>query len=297
MTVIESFRMNRSAHNYKMNNLYKMVGISKQGHYKRLKLHKESVDRQDCIIASAANLRLDHKKMGCRKIFDEIKPCGMGRDRTEKLLLDNGFRIPRKRNYRRTTYAGDRFYKNHISGIELLKKDQVYVSDITYIPVGYKDHYYLTLVLDVYSRKITGWSLSSTMQTHDTVYKAFLQATNGMSQDQRSSLIFHSDKGSQYGSDLMKEVFKTTGVTPSMGGKAWENAHAESLNGILKNEYINFIHKKVTLNQATKMMTRWIYLYNNKRPHGSLGNMKPNEFETYVDHLSEQQKPKFKINY
>ncbi len=297
MTVIEDFRMNKSQHIYKMNNLYKMVGISKQGHYKRLKLDKESLKKQEKIIQAACLLRVDHKKMGCRKIFDQIKPCGMGRDRTEKILLDNGFRIERKRNFHRTTYAGKRFYANHISGIDVIRKDQIYVSDITYIPVGYKDNFYLTLILDVYTRRIAGWSLSTTMMTQDTVYKAFIDATKDLNQEQMKSLVFHSDKGSQYGSDQMKQIFNTTGVKPSMGGKAWENAHAESLNGILKNEYINLDNQKITFKQATNMMKRWIYLYNNERPHGSLKNMKPKEFETYVDQLADQHKPIFKINY
>lgn len=280
-----------------MNDIYAMIGITKQGFYRRLIREKALEYKKQKIIEIATQIRADHKKMGCRKLYDEIVPCGIGRDRTEKILLDNGFRLPRRRSYHRTTYAGKRFYKNLISGNIITGRNRLFVSDITYIPIGFKQHYYLTLVLDVYTRIIKGWALSGTMRVEDTVEPAFLMSINGMAQKERGELIFHSDKGTQYGSEQMKMHFERTGVKPSMGGKAWENAHAESLNGILKNEYINFENVVVPLNVARKMMVRWVWLYNNERPHGSLNKMKPTEFENYVEQLSSQHKPKYKINY
>lgn len=280
-----------------MNDIYAMAGITKQGFYGRLARARNLFEKEGTIIEMAREIRVNHKKMGCRKIFDEIKPCGLGRDRTEKVLLDNGFRIPRKRNYQRTTYAGERFYNNLISGSVITDKNRLFVSDITYIPVGYRNHYYLTLVLDVYTRYIKGWSLSTTMRVEDTVEPSFLMSIRGIGDEDIKKLVFHSDKGSQYGSDIMKSHYKRTEINPSMEGKAWENAHAESLNGILKNEYINFENIDIPFKTANKMLSRWIYLYNNERPHGSLNKMKPTEFETYVDSLTNQHKPRYKINY
>ena len=289
--------MNKSSHCHRMKDIYAMAGITKQGFYNRLSRAKNLFEKEGTIIEMARELRVDHKKMGCRKIFDEIRPCGLGRDRTERVLLDNGFRIPRKRNYQRTTYAGERFYNNLISGSYITDKNRLFVSDITYIPIGYRDHYYLTLVLDVYTRYIKGWSLSTTMRVEDTVEPSFLMSIEGMKDEDLKKLVFHSDKGSQYGSDIMRSHYKRTKVNPSMGGKAWENAHAESLNGILKNEYINFENIDIPFRTANEMMGKWIYLYNNERPHGSLNKMKPTEFETYVNSLTNQHKPKYKINY
>ncbi len=289
--------MDKSSHCHKMNDIYAMAGITKQGFYGRLLRAKDQFAKEGTIIEMAREIRVNHKKMGCRKIFDEIKPCGLGRDRTERVLLDNGFRIPRKRNHQRTTYAGERFYNNLISGSVIADKNRLFVSDITYIPIGYRNHYYLTLVLDVYTRYIKGWSLSTTMRVEDTVEPSFLMSIEDMNGEELKKLVFHSDKGSQYGSDIMKAHYKRTEVNPSMGGKAWENAHAESLNGILKNEYINFDNIDIPFETANKMLSKWIHLYNNERPHGSLNKMKPTEFETYVDSLSHQHKPKYKINY
>lgn len=289
--------MNKSLHCHKMEDIYAMAGITKQGFYGRLSRAKNLFAKEGTIIEMAREIRVDHKKMGCRKIFDEIKPCGLGRDRTERVLLDSGFRIPRKRNHQRTTYAGERFYNNLISGSVITDKNRLFVSDITYIPIGYRNHYYLTLVLDVYTRCIKGYSLSMTMKVEDTVEPSFLMSIKGMDGADLEKLVFHSDRGSQYGSGIMKSHYKRTKVNPSMGGKAWENAHAESLNGILKNEYINFENIDIPFETADKMVSRWIYLYNNERPHGSLNKMKPTEFETYVDSITNQHKPKYKINY
>lgn len=282
---------------YTMSQLYKMVGISKQAHYKRVKTQEKAANVVEEILTAVSKIRIKHQRMGCRKLYDEIKPEGIGRDKFEAILLSRGLRVKRKRNYHRTTYAGKTWYPNRISEIEVKKINQLWVSDITYIPTANRKHFYLTLVQDVYSRKITGWQLSANMTTEQTVAPAFKKAINSLTKAQSKGLIFHSDRGSQYGSEVMEKLYKQHNVKPSMGGKAWENAHAESLNGILKNEYINFENTEVTLSEARKMMQRIIYLYNYERPHGSLKNKKPVEFETYIQSAPVQDRPIFKINY
>lgn len=280
-----------------MKALYKMVGITKQAHYKRIKQQDKLANITQELIESAQEIRKKHKNMGCRKLYDEIKPEGIGRDRFEAILLSNGFRVKRKKSYHRTTYAGKRWYPNLISGTVVRKENRLFVSDITYIPVYIGGHYYLTLVLDVYSRMITGWSLSANMTTVETVAPAFKMAVEGLNNEERKGLIFHSDRGSQYGSDKMEQLHKQYSTTPSMGGKAWENAHAESINGILKNEYINFENMDISLKDAQKLIEEIIYLYNCERPHGSLKNKKPQEFLNFVQRLTTERKPVYKINY
>ena len=289
--------MNKSRFNYSMTKLYNMVGISKQAHYKRVQQQEKFFYFTHDILAKDSEIRKDHRRMGCRKLYNEIKPEAIGRDKFESILLSNGFRVKRKRNYHRTTYAGKTWYPNRISGTQVSWINQVWVSDITYIPIAYKKHYYLTLVQDVYSRKITGWQLSKEMSAEQTVVPAYQMGIGSLSKEQRKGLIFHSDKGSQYSWKELEQEHINNEVQPSMGGKAWENAHAESINGVLKNEYINFENMNVSLKQARGIMERIIDLYNNKRPHGSLNKMKPTEFETYVQTHSEMKKPVFKINY
>ena len=280
-----------------MRALYNMIGITKQAHYKRVKQQDKLKEITQQVIASAQEIRKKHRNMGCRKLYDQINPEGIGRDRFEAILLSNGFRVARTKSYHRTTYAGKRWYPNLISGKTIKKENRLLVSDITYIPVYVRGHYYLTLVLDVYSRMITGWSLSTSLTTEDTVVPAFKMAVAGLDNQERKRLIFHSDRGSQYGSNKMEQLHKHYSTNPSMGGKAWENAHAESINGILKNEYINFENMNISLKKAQKLVKEAIYLYNFERPHGSLKNRKPIEFLNFVQRLANEQRPIFKINY
>lgn len=277
--------------------MYQMAGISKQAHYKRINHLKKIDSVSRAVIAAAQKIRDEHGKMGCRKIYSELKPLAIGRDKTEALLLKNGFRIKRKRNYHRTTYAGKKWYPNLITNLEVTGVNQLWVSDMTYISVGVKKHYYLTLILDVYSRKIKGWSLSDNQTAQCTVIAAFKRAMEGFDKKQVSKLIFHSDRGSQYSCDELEAMHIENNIDASMGGKAWENAHAESLNGILKNEYIDLENTNIKLLPCRKLIKNIIEKYNNKRPHGSLKNMKPVEFETFVQQLTAEQKPIFKINY
>ena len=289
--------MNKSSHCHKMVSFYQMVGITKQAHYKRVNYQLKMERLTNDVITNADKIRQEHKRMGCRKLYHEIKPEGIGRDKTESILLSNGFRVKRKRNYHRTTYAGRHWYSNHISKLKVSDVNQLWVSDITYIPVSYKKHYYLTLILDVYSRKIVGWCLSRVMQAELTVLPAYQKAITAISDLQREGLIFHSDRGSQYAWKRLGELHAEHGVTPSMGGKAWENAHAESINGILKNEYIDFEGMNISFSEARIMIDSIVKKYNEQRPHGSLKNMKPVEFEKYVKQLTNREKPIFEINY
>lgn len=277
--------------------LYTMIGITKQAHYKRVHYQKKKAQLAHELIVEAGKIRKEHKRMGCRKMYYEIKPAGIGRDWSEAILLANGFRVNRKRNHYRTTYAGKRWYPNHIQGMKVYDINQLWVSDITYIPVSYLKHYYLTLIQDVYSRRIVGWNLSKGMLSEQTVMPAYQMALEPLSSVQRQGLIFHSDKGSQYYWKDLDKLHKLHGVSPSMGGKAWENAHAESINGILKNEYIDFEGMNISFTQAYNIVKAIIKKYNEKRPHGSLNRMKPIEFENYIKTLETKDRPVFKINY
>ncbi|MGS2761341.1 IS3 family transposase, partial [Sinomicrobium sp. M5D2P9] len=259
--------------------------------------HQEQLRVRNSVLEGARELRKGHPRLGCRKLYAELKPTGMGRDKTEALLLSHGFRLKRKRNRYRTTYGGKHWYPNRITDLQLTGINQLWVSDITYIAVSAKKPYYLTLILDVYSRKIKGWSLSATLTAEDTIVVAYREALATTAKTERKQLIFHSDKGSQYVYKRLAELHTENQVQPSMGGKAWENAHAESLNGILKNEYIDFDHSHISLKQGRILIKKIVEKYNYQRPHGSLKNMKPVEFETFVQGLTPEQKPRFKINY
>lgn len=287
--------MNRSSHPYKLEDLYAMVGISRQAHFKRVQLSKAHQEQAVEVIESAKEIRKRHSRMGCRKMYYEIRPESMGRDKTERILLDNGFRVGRPRSYHRTTYAGSRRYDNLVDHIELSGPNQLWVSDITYLPIAKREHLYLTLILDVYSKVIKGWSLSRDMTAENTVVHAYKSALRANQKSSRTGLIFHSDRGSQYGSLVMAKLHEDHNVRPSMGGKAWENPHAESLNGILKGEYITT--RTLQYKQVDSMVKNAILKYNKERPHGSINRCKPLEYEHLLHQLADGEKTILKVNY
>ena len=278
-----------------MTHLYEMIGISKQAHYKRVSQHIKRTRQEAELLDKAHSVRAEHVRMGCRKIYSKLKPEGIGRDRFESILLNNGFRLKRKRSYYRTTIPGGHRYDNLITGKEISDINQLWVSDITYL--DYSRKYYLTLIQDVFSRKVVGWSVSRTMRADQTVLKALKMAEKRLKSVGAGKLIFHSDRGSQYGSNQVRDFHCQHKIRPSMGGKAWENAHAESINGVLKLEYLDYLPQKLTYPQLKKQVDKVIEKYNKKRPHGSLGYQTPEDFENFDRKLTFDQRPIFTINY
>ena len=251
---------------------------------------------EDVLVDKVLSIRQDHPMMGARKLYHLIDPEGIGRDRFEALLFAHGLKLKRKKNYTRTTYSSRwHHYSNLISGVEVVRSNQIWVSDITYIAVGSKTFYYLFLIQDLYTRKIVGWTLSDNLKA-DHLTIALKQAIRATAKAQLKGLIFHSDRGSQYLYGVLNKLQHNYGIRTSMGNKAWENAHAESINGVLKGEYINFL---VTddLMQMKKRIKKVIKLYNQHRPHGSLKMKTPEEFENFVQGLAPEQRPIFNINY
>lgn len=142
------------------------------------------------------------------------------------------------KSYTKTTYSKHWLhkYENLLKECKINRPEKVYVSDITYIKSHQKTHY-LSLVTDAYSRKIMGYKLSDDMSSENVV-----QALKMAVQNRKSTLplIHHSDRGLQYCSKIYQEVLAKNGVTPSMtdGYDCYQNALAERINGILKNEFL-----------------------------------------------------------
>lgn len=120
--------------------------------------------------------------------------------------------------------------------MEVTKPHQVLQSDITYFYLN-DDSYYIVFILDVYTRKIIGYNVSSNMR-HESNIKALKMALKQIDLKERSNMIHHSDRGSQYGSKAYVKILNDSGIKISMGLKAQDNAFAERINGTIKNEYL-----------------------------------------------------------
>lgn len=199
---------------------------------------------------------------------------GFGRDKFFDLLRKYDLLVKRKRRYMVTTNSNHPFkkYGNELVKATIDKPHQAWVSDITYLSTR-ENFVYLSLVTDVYSRKIVGWSLDQSLAVEgalNAIKKAIEQCPY------IKKLIHHSDRGIQYCCYAYTGLLTSKNITISMGeaGNCYDNAIAERVNGILKTEYLldtefkDYEHAKKAVEQA-------IYLYNNKRPHWALGLEKP----------------------
>ena len=234
----------------------------------------------DIILSLVRDTRRDFPRMGAVKMLHYIRPkmekmsIDIGRDAFIALLSDNSMLVRRKRSKCRTTFSQHRFYKypNLIRDITPVRPNQIWVSDITYMPVG-DGFIYLSLITDAYSRKIVGWNLARDLATGNAL-KALRMALSTLPAG--SELIHHSDRGIQYCSLAYVRALDAFNIRISMteSGDPLENAIAERVNGILKTEWLDGQHF-ASWSDAVSYVNRIIGLYNEERPHQSLDYKTP----------------------
>ena len=255
-----------------MNQLYKVIGISKQavGQYEKRQL-AFNADVHDLLL-EAEELRKEHPGCGVEKMYDTLKPTFIGRDRFIDLFMDLGFRLKKKVNYKRTTYSTSFNYPNLIKGMMVNAPSMVWQSDITYIYVDQR-FYYAVFIIDVFTKKIVGHQVSNHMRATANV-KALQMALK----KNRPPLIHHSDRGSQYTYKEYIEVLKGYQSKISMAISAQDNAYAERINRTIKEEYIDHWKPK-NFGQLIRHVNKAVENYNTKRPHNNLGKITPECFE------------------
>lgn len=211
-------------------------------------------------------------RIGTRKLYhllqEEFKSDGikMGRDSLFRLLREEYLLIQKKRKYTVTTNSKHFMFKhpNQVKDLVVKRPEQVWVADITYIPIA-KGFNYLHLITDAYSKKIVGYEMSDNMTAASTL-KALQVALKGRAYCDK--LIHHSDRGLQYCSSLYTDLLKENNIEISMtiNGDPYENAIAERVNGILKDEF-GLGDTISTSYEAEKMVLQAVEIYNNRRPH------------------------------
>jgi len=259
-----------------MNVLYKAIGMSKQSFHQRLTRQMILLEEMGHLLSLVRQIRLDHPRMSSRQMYRLIKPVHVGRDRFETFCFENGFKVAVKRACHRTTNSlGVTRFDNLLLDFELTGINQVWVSDITYYRIA-EQFYYLTFILDLYSRRIVGHSISADLLTSSTTIPALKMALK-MRID-LDSLILHSDGGGQY---YCKEWLKLTSqyqIRSSMCESVYQNPHAERINGIIKNDYL-VDYGPQDYAQLTRMTSKAVMKYNYEKPHQSIGNISPDQFE------------------
>ena len=216
-----------------------------------------------------------------KKMFDDTG-CFPGRDAFTEMLRKHGLmvRIKRRRRYKTTDSEHNyRKYPNLIKDLVPTRPNQVWASDITYVETS-EGVCYLSLITDLYSHKIVGWSVGPTLETTYPI-EALSMAYKTIDDDTARSLIHHSDRGCQYCSQMYVTILKSRGTQISMtqSGDPLENAVAERANGILKTEWL-YRMTIPTRKACRKELTRIIAFYNDERPHMSIGNQTPSVAHT-----------------
>ena len=235
-------------------------------------------------------LRRDHPTLSCRAMYYKLRPEAIGRDAFEELCKGLGFTVESKRNPRRTTYSiGVIRFDNLLSDLVLLTINQAWSSDITYYEVG-DVCYYITFIMDCYSRRILGCQVSKRLITEHTTLACIKKAVHARGKI-AEGMIFHSDGGGQYYDAAFLKYTNQWKMRNSMCEYAYENGKAERLNGIIKNNYLRHYQIK-NYEQLEKYVDRAVYLYNYERPHKALNYKTPVEFEKSIALLQKQTRPK-----
>lgn len=237
--------------------------------------------------------RKAHPRMGARVLYFKLNPEKIGRVRYESLLLKNGFRLRKLKNYFRTTDSSWVRFKNLIAGVTLNDINQVWVSDITYYLIA-QQVYYITTIMDLYSRRILGYSISERMFAEDSSMKCLRMSLRLRRVNFFNQLIHHSDRGSQYRFKPYVDLLQSKGARISMCKNVYDNAHMERLNGTIKNDYLIPLGVE-SLRLLKHMLPVVIKRYNDERPHSSLNKMTPLAFEQYILTISLAKRPKTKI--
>lgn len=270
------FWQHRNLLSCSLNGFYQAIGISRQGVHDMLNRMQKNLEIEASMIQLIRKIRDDHPTMSLRSMFYKIQPNDMGRDRFEAMCVAYGYQVQRPSNYKRTTdSSGVIRFPNRLEGLAVTHVNQVWVSDITYFEIAGK-YYYITLVLDAYSRFIKGYHASRSMETVDTTIPALQMALKEKSLP--TGIIMHSDGGGQYYSKVFLRITADAQMENSMAKEAYENPQAERINGTIKNNYLR--HWSIqTYNELEKALDRAVMLYNFEKPHKSLKYLTPSRIE------------------
>jgi putative transposase len=277
-----------------MNMIYLICNISKQGHHQAIARLKRQLEKQGLYVRLMEEVREMHPGMGLRTMYDMVQPEGIGRDNFIALGLREGFRLQNKEKETRTTYSVKcHQYTNLLIGRRFTGVNQLWSSDITYFHCG-GVFYYIVMIMDVYSRRIVGYSLADNMRAENNVEALNMPLTLRGISDYKQQLIHHSDKGSQYASDAYTQALESYGIRISMCDEVYENTHIERINGTVKNQYLErmSIHSYPELKKKLKQV---IETYNSSRPHQSLNKMAPFAFEQSLKQEPMDKRKKMEI--
>jgi transposase InsO family protein len=263
----------------------RQLGYSKQAYYKTKSNQQKKLCYRNIAKQKVVEVRKQLSRIGTRKLYylleKEFKQeqIPVGRDKLFSILRDEQLLIIKKKRYTKTTNSKHWLHKypNLVKGLSVMRPEQVWVADITYIGIE-NGFAYLHLITDAYSKQIMGYCVSKDLAATATI-KALQMAL--LKRKYKGSLIHHSDRGLQYCSAGYVKLLEQNKVAISMtqDGNPYDNAIAERVNGVLKDEFGLYDTFK-DLQQAQKQIEQSISVYNGKRPHLSCQMLTPEQMHS-----------------
>lgn len=281
--------------------LCRLFGKSWQAYYQ----HRDTLSKQllteEMVLQFIREMREHDPGIGGEKLhamylgrFGRDYEYMVGRDKMEMIIAENNLNVRKPRRKPRTTDSshGLPTYPNLIKELIPTRKNQVWVTDITYIPIWIsEDEYifcYLSIISDYYTKEIISWYVGDSLEAWHSV-ECLLQAIETLGDEKPINLIHHSDRGVQYVSAAYTSLLYEAGIHISMteSGDPKDNAVAERLNNTIKNELFKDI-KFHSIEEVKRAMAKAVEFYNNERPHMSLDNMTPHQAASYKGKINKK---------
>jgi len=286
--------------------LCKWFGISRQAYYQHEWNLSKDVFQYSLLLEEIKTVRQRHQRIGVRKLQQLLRPfmqanmIKMGRDALFDLLSAHGMLVRTRKRHIRTTHSYHwlKKYPNLIVDFIPTEPGRLWVSDITYWKTG-DMCLYLSLITDACSRKIVGYHAGESLHSCETVkaLKMALRELRGSFQS-HFQLIHHSDRGVQYCASSYVNLLRKKQINISMtqSGDPLENAIAERVNGIIKEEYL-LNYQCNNIEDARKRLAVAVWLYNNERPHSSIGNLTPEVVHNQYHQIESEKIKRLWKNY
>lgn len=265
-----------------------VLGVSRQCYY-HYRRHTENkpIDPEHGEMLEWVNkiAQASDDTYGSRRMKEAMNCLGypISRNKARKLMREAGVQVRHRKKYKVTTNSNHKqpVFDNLVERqFDVPEPDRVYAADITYIWTR-EGWLYLAVVIDLCSRKVVGWSMSSRMKTQlvcDALTMAIWQRRPG------AGLIHHSDRGSQYASKAFRKLLEVNDFKGSMSrkGDCWDNAVVESFFGSLKQERVHWRNYQTRYEAQQDILQYISVFYNNYRLHSTLGYMSPSDYETQL---------------
>ena len=269
----------------------RVLGVSRNAWYRycQRRRQRSAPAAHQAMLSVVRELARDSGySYGSRRIQRALQALGycVGRYRARSLMRQADVHVRYRKKYKVTTNSKHRqpVFDNVLERkFTTTSADQAYVSDITYIwtQAGWL---YLAVCIDLYSRRVVGWSMRSRMN------RCLATDALRMAIDQRrpsAGLVVHTDRGSQYASYAWRRLVKAHGLVGSMSrkGNCWDNAVAESFFASLKKERVHSKHYQTRAEAQRDILNYIVMFYNSRRPHSYLGYVSPNQYEAAMTGL------------